>query len=257
MSVLLVLGCLNVGKNDGGKKDSPVAQVKVDRSLQEHESEKKSISQRKIAVVFFDDTINFNERDIYLAQKTIPQFSEDLFLDPDQAYASRGMGYQPQTREESEFNRFGCEVCQDDYYLMYAYFLRRQTGETKHFEERKTLISIFRLINALNEYLKNGGTYFAHQYQKLYAYAEYAVYVYSRDYDDENKYPVAKVKSFFIGELKQKVLDDEIYNFDGSIGAVEKKKRKEELLKIVDQINRLITNHFYLHEAQKFQYTKY
>lgn len=248
--VLLVWGCQNA------KVES--RNVKIDSTRkQEKKTVKDTTRQGLVPVVFYDDTINFAAQHLYLAKKTIPQFSEEFFQNPDEAYATRGMGYEPKTEEEKAFNTFGCEVCQDDYYLMYAYFLRQRNGETKHVEERKTLIALFRLINSLNGRLRGGGTYFGHQYNRIYAYAEYAVYTSNKDFDDEKKYPIAKEKGFFIGGLKQKVLDDERYNFDVAVGAVAKKERKEELLQIVDQINKLISNHFYLKRAQGFQYSNY
>lgn len=221
--------------------------------------EKPTKKTEIIPVVFIPgDTVRFEKDRLLMAKKVIPQFSEDFFQNPDEAYATRGMGYEPQTKEEKEFNSFGCEICRDDYYLMYAYFLKQRNGTSKFDADRHTLVALFRLINELNEKLRSGGTYFGHQYSRIYAYAEYAVYIHGKNgFDDEKKYPVVKEKGFFIGGLKQKVLDDELYNLDGAVGVVAKKERKEELLKIIDQIDKLIANHFYLQEAQKFQYSNY
>lgn len=248
--VLLGLGCQNAKKdNSTVRKDSVTVQQKDD-------SIKDTVGQRNIAVVFYGDTMNFTERDLYLAKKTIPQFSENFFQNPDEAYATRGMGYEPKGEEEKEFSRFACEVCQDDYYLMYTYFLSQKIDLAKYKNEGKTLISIFRLINEFNRALQSGGTYFGHQYQRIYAYATYAVYIYGKQ-PNEKSYPADKEKKFFIGGLKQKVLDDEQYNFDAAVDVVAKKKRKEELLKLVYELDQLITDHFYLEEAQEFQYSHY
>lgn len=211
-----------------------------------------------ISVVFMPgDTIKFEKDRLLMAKKVIPQFSEEFFQRPDEAYATRGMGYEPQNKEEKEFNQFSCEVCKDDYYLMYAYFLKQRNSKPNFDKERQTLIAVFRLINELNGRLQTGGTYFAHQHQRIYAYAAYAVYVYDKSYYDEKSYPITKEKSFFIGGLKQKVLDDELYNFEEAIETVAKKQRREELLKIIGQLDKLITDGFYLAEAQKFQYSNY
>lgn len=240
--VLLGLGCQNASK--------------INTAKQKPEPAKDTADQHKITVVFYDDTINFVERDLYLAKKTIPQFSAGFFHNPDEAYAMRGMGYEPKNQEEIEFNRFECELCQDSYYLMYAYFLSQKIDQAKYAKERNRLISIFRLINEFNRALQSGGTYFGHQYQRIYAYATYAVYIYGKQ-PNEKSYPADKEKKFFIGGLKQKVLDDEQYNFDAAVDAAAKKKRKEELLKLVDGLDQLITDHFYLEEAQEFQYSHY
>ncbi|MBB2147055.1 hypothetical protein GM921_16240 [Pedobacter sp. LMG 31464] len=203
-----------------------------------------------------DDTIRFSRKRLSLAYKLIPQFRDEIVESPDVAYSGRPNPSITKNTEEKDFLSFGCEVCQDDYMLMYTYFLKQRNLGKQAERNRKNFINIYRLINSIYGELQQGGTYFGHQYSRIYGYAEYSVYLrihYGKDY--EKSYSVSPQKAFFIGSLKQLINEDEKYNME--VVQNEKQSRKGSLLKKVNELNSLITDHFYLEEAQKFNYSKY
>lgn len=203
-----------------------------------------------------NDTIRFSRKRLNLANKLIPEFSDEIVQSPDDAYISRPKPLIANNDEEKDFLSFGCEVCQDDYMLMYSYFLKQKNLGNIAERHREIFISIYRLINSIYGELQQGGTFFGHQYYRIYAYAEYSVYLqihYGKDY--ENSYSVLPQKAFFIGSLKQLLDEDEKYNME--VKQSEKQSRKASLFKKLNQLNGLITNHFYLREAEKFNYSQY
>ena len=66
---------------------------------------------------------------------------------------------------------------------------------------------------------------------------------------------IKKSKKLYIDGLRQLVLDEEKYDYY-TLGE-EKIERREKLMNIINQLDTLITNYFYLKEAQKFEHTNY
>jgi hypothetical protein len=150
---------------------------------------------------------------------------------------------------------FGSEAGQDQFYIVYSYFLKQKNGANKYAEKRNNLVAIFELINEINRNLNYGGTYFSHQMDRIQGYAEYAVYSASGDYYEDKKYDVTKQKQIFSQSLKQKILDEEKVDFN-TLGA-QKLARRKVLMQMVNKLENLITNYFFLKKAQEFQYGYY
>jgi hypothetical protein len=164
---------------------------------------------------------------------------------PDQAY------YCNQDVEE-----FGSEVGQDTYYELYAYFLKQKNGIQKYAQQRKRLIDIYSNINSLFGYFQYGGTYFGHQSRRILGYTEYSVYLLPKKKEDiEKTYDISKQKDLYIKSLRQLIDDENAIDFNG-LGN-DKIHRNKDLNKIVDELDRLITENFYLRRAQEFQYEYY
>ena len=178
---------------------------------------------------------------------------------PDMSYASSGYfrNYTDSTGEEQTIN-FDSEAGRDSYYMLYAYFLRKRNGIEQLAGRRDTLIKIYRDINSIFGHLVYGGTYFGHQYLRILGYVEYDLYLYlySLKYPDTtDMYSIAKQKQFYIGLLRQKITD-EIKN-DMNITTPDKIPMQKELFEEVAQIEKLITDKFYLESAIGFQYNHY
>jgi hypothetical protein len=174
-----------------------------------------------------------------------PEFFTDLWQDPDKKYYRYG-----NTKE------FGSEVGQDSYFVLYAYFLKQKNGTTKHAFRRKKLIEIYSDINSLFAHFQYGGTYFGHQCARILGYAEYSVYLYSEHSDNiEKTYDITKQKKLYIQSLRQLLVDES--NIDHETLGKEKTERNNGLHKIIDNLERLITDNFYLRRAQEFQYGHY
>lgn len=151
---------------------------------------------------------------------------------------------------------FESQVGQDDYFILYAQILKQKNGDVNNKVMRNKLIDIYTNINSLFQRFQHGGTYFGHQYAKISGYAEYSVYLYSWSKDDIDKtYDITKQKELYIKSLRQ-LIEDEI-GIDNMIPGSEKIEQNRKLNEIVDNLNKLITDNFYLRRAQEFQYRHY
>lgn len=167
--------------------------------------------------------------------------SADYIEKPDIAYSSS--------------HNFGSEAGQDEYFVLYAYFLKSKNGEKKYQQQRQTLIKIYRGINSIYGRLARGGTYFGHQYSRILGYAEYSIYA-AKDNDYYiKKYSISKQKALYLNTLRQIITDELSADFD--FLEDEKPALKKELLKTVNELNNLITDYFYLNMAREFQYSNY
>lgn len=74
--------------------------------------------------------------------------------------------------------------------------------------------------------------------------------------DDISKtYDITKQKEFYIKSLRQLIEDESKIDFE-TLGQ-EKIARNKNLNAIVDELDKLITDNFYLRRAQEFQYGHY
>jgi hypothetical protein len=176
-----------------------------------------------------------------------PEFFETFPGDPDETYfhACKKEGFQ-----------FGSEVGQDDYFVWYAYFLKQRNGVKEFVQQRQKLIDIYSRINSLFGHLEYGGTYFGHQYRRILGYAEYSIYILPKSKEDFYKtYDSTKQKRLYIRLLRQLIEDESKIDFE-TVGQ-DKIERIKKLNTIVDELDKLITDLFYLNEAQNFHYEHY
>jgi hypothetical protein len=104
---------------------------------------------------------------------------------------------------------------QDEYYVLYAHFLKQRNGIDEFAERRKKLIAIYKNINSLFQHFEHGGTYFGHQSLRTLGYAEYSVYLYKHFEDYFSKaYGIAKQKDIYIKSLRQLIDDESSVDFE-------------------------------------------
>lgn len=153
--------------------------------------------------------------------------------------------------------RFSSEVGQDEYYVLYAYFLKQKNGDTVYSKRRKTLLLIYEKINDLFRIIQDGGTYFGHQVSRIEGYVEYDIYQHkwnkTEQYQDEKK--IAKQKALFIQSLRQIIIDADLQRND--IPKEYRIKRLKNMNRMVDDIANNISDLFYLRNAQSFLYAHY
>jgi hypothetical protein len=176
---------------------------------------------------------------------------------PDITYALRGKDAKEKQQDNDKSVYFGCELCQDNYYELYAYFLNLKYTCDDYKHQRYQLIQLYSFINYIMRRLAQGGTYFGHQEARILGYAEHSVYLYSQyKYGDYTKeYSISTQKKLYINSLKQYISDELSTNFDFLSG--DKPALKKDLYETVDRIDRLITNYYYLNMTQEFQYSHY
>jgi hypothetical protein len=191
------------------------------------------------------DTLKYTLNQLKKIMVNHSELTDSMTQNPDLTYYSR-----------SHPKDFVSEVGQDEYYMLYAYFLQQRNGIDKYEVERKRLIEIYDNINFLFQHLQYGGTYFGNQYARILAYAEFSIYLYIGIESDFSKtYSITKQKELYIQSLRQIIQDDSKIDYD-TVGK-QKIKRNEELNKTVDRIGHEITGYFYLRQAQNFQYDHY
>ena len=192
------------------------------------------------------DTLVYSNDEFNKITEQHPEFFSDCIHEPDWVYHANGKNYPS-------------EACRNQYYILYAHFLKQKNGAEKYAECRKQLIDIYLTINSLFQRLQYGGTYFGHQGKRILAYAEYAVYRY-RIWENnfEKTCDITPQKQLYIQSLRQ-LIDDEsgIDTHYIILTKSEKADRKAELNKTVSDLDKLITNIFYLRRAQEFQYYHY
>lgn len=225
-----------------------VKTVAADTALNTKKADRSKYYAREDTVVIateIGDTLRFAKADFNKIVDEHPEFFQDLTGSPDQVY------YRFVNTVD-----FSSEQGQDVYYALYAYFLKQKNGIGQYAKQRKNLIDIYSGINALFAHFQYGGNYFGHQRMRILGYAEYAVYLLPKQKNEiEKTYDIGKQKELYIKSLRQLITDESKIDFE-SIGE-EKTKRTKKLNGIVDELNHLITDNFYLRRAQEFHYGHY
>ncbi|OJZ00426.1 hypothetical protein [Sphingobacterium sp. 40-24] len=151
---------------------------------------------------------------------------------------------------------FTSEAGQDNYCMLYSYFLMQVNGEQKYTTQRKRLFQLFSKINELFALIEKGGSYFGHQHKRLLAEVEYSIYLMPKDKIGPRKtYAINKQKQLYIQGLRQLVTDETANN--GGIKPQRKLNQIKRLNAIIDDINQLIADNFALRRAQYFQSNYY
>ena len=251
-TAVLMTGLL--GCNPQPKTDSALTKNQSDKTVQ---SDSASTTQKTDNSKYYatTDTLEISTETVGTFKYGKDEFNQivdnhpELFTnyweDPDKKHSCNGGS-----------KEFGSEVGQDDYYVLYAFFLKQKNGIDKYAKQRKKLIDIYTNVNSLFQRFQYGGTYFGHQYPRILGYAEYSVYLYSEQIDNfEKTYDITKQKELYIKSLRQ-LIDDESKIDNETLGK-EKIERNKELNKTVDDLNKLITDNFYLRRTQEFHYVHY
>jgi len=243
------LGCSQKSKKEDTLKNNPFEKSKNDNSELKSEkgeySKYPSTNDTIIIILESGVTLKFGKTEFNNIIENYPELNSDYPQEPEESYCCN-----------SNKDYFESEVGKDDYFILYAYFLKQKNGIEKNEEMRKKLIDIYQNINSLFQDLYSGGTFFMHQYLRIFAYAEYSIYLNSEDKDNfENKYDITKQKELYIKLLRQ-IIEDEI-KIDGNTIGKEKIKKNEELNKIIDNLDKLITDISYLRRAQEFHFKYY
>lgn len=221
----------------------------AEESLSKKNSKSKYYTKLDTVVITTetDDTIKYSQKKFNELIDNHPEFIDDFPENPDRLYFCFGNNAE-----------FGSEVGQDYYYTLYSYFLKQRNGIDKHAEQRKKLIVIFSNINSIFGYVAYGGTYFVHQQNRIPGYAEYLIYLGSTDKEKENNkdpYDISKQKKLYMQTLRQIIEDENKIDFESP--GQNKIERIKKMNALVDQIDHLITNSYYLRSAQYFHYQYY
>lgn len=243
-TLIIATGLLSF--NSKPKKIDKTIPAELDTEIQDIDNSKFRTQEDTILITTeLDVTLKFAKDEFNKLINKHPEFFEEHPNNPDQLYFNN-----------NNKKEFESEVGQDIYYTLYAYFLKQKNGEKKYEKERKRLINIYLKINSLFQHFQYGGTYFGHQYSRILGYAEYSIYLMPKNKEDIKKvYDITRQKELYIKSLYQLIEDESKIDFN-TLGK-EKIKRTNKLNKIVDELDELITDNFYLRRAQEFQFGHY
>lgn len=240
----ITIGLLSCNNRPNQVEESTIAKTEI-KSSKVNSSKYYTEKDTVLIVTKIDDTLKFTKAEFNNIIDKHTEFFGEYPVNPDQAYFNNN------DKEE-----FGSEVGQDNYYVLYAYFLKQKNGVKKFAQQRQKLIDIYLNINSLFENFEYGGTYFGHQSSRILGYAEYSIYLLPKTNDDISKtYDVTKQKELYIKSLRQLIEDESKIDFNTS--GQEKIESAKKLNKIVDKLDKLITDNFYLRRAQEFHYGNY
>jgi hypothetical protein len=204
------------------------------------------------------DTLVYSKKDFNEIVDHFPDLYSPIPVHPDISYAQSGYFKEFTAPDSSKTHiSFGSEAGQDNYYILYAYFLKKQNQGAEAATRRETLIAIYQDLNSIFGYLQHGGTFFGHQYNRINGYAEYGVYQYLQYKDLYSALPdITKQKNLYIASLKQ-VVTDHIHTDNEIPDQRSKETNKAAISRHIDHLDKLITDNFYLKKAQEFQYSCY
>lgn len=242
--ILTTLSCTNQPKKTENK---PIKNT-TENVVKKQETENSKYYTKKDTILIgteTGDTLKYAKEDFNNIVDKHPELFKEYPSNPDQLYFNN-----------NDRDEFDSEVGQDSYYVLYAYFLKQRNGINKYAQQRKKLIDIYTNINSLFEYFQYGGTYFGHQKVRISGYAEYSIYLLPKEKNDvEKTYDITKQKKLYISSLRQLIEDESKIDFN-TLGK-EKLRRNKQLNEVVDKLELLITDNFYLRRAQEFHYGHY
>lgn len=232
--------------NNQHKQVESIAINNTDKLISKVDNSKYYTQQDSVLIsTEIGDTLKYSKSDFNSIVEKHTEFFKNYPENPDLTY------FNGNDKEE-----FASEVGQDNYYVLYAYFLKQRNGVKEFSQQRRKLIEIYSNINSLFEYFEYGGTYFGHQRSRILGYAEYSIYLLPKTKEDITKtYDITNQKKLYISSLRQLIEDESKIDFE-TLGK-KKIERIKKLNAIVDELSKLITDNFYLRRAQEFQYLHY
>lgn len=244
LAVLFLFSCKEKKGSSNGHKTI------VEKSVRKTEID--SVSDKKEIVILSEDDyeVSYPVSDLKALKKFfLLKSNKNEFLSPDLVYENF-IKYKPKENEVDYSSDFASEAGQDDFFILYSYFLKEINGKDKFASLRDTISLLYNTINSLNSQLNYGGTMYGHKTSRIYGYTEYSIYKFRKNKNQYNDFK--NKKTAFIKNLKKFILNEEKNN-DITTGEENIEMRKYELMKIVSKIESLITNKFLLNEAKNFQ----
>jgi len=241
------LGC-NSGVLEPEKASYENTDKRIDKSRLYYQGDSLTIVSGNNDTLIYS-TVDFNE-----IVDNFPTLYEENPKHPDLSYAESGYFKDIVTNKGTQKHiSFASELGQDEYFILYAYFLKKKNSGEQLDSQRNRLLSIYQNINTIYALLSNGGTFFGHQASRIPAYVEFALNQYKRDHNYYDKVDsVEKQKRLYLLLFRQTLYDEnEAYH---ELQDESKLQRYENHLEILDS---LITDNFYLKKAKEFQYSNY
>lgn len=219
--MFIAFGCLN-------KSNTKVAELLNTKESRKTDFDTVYISKDPLVKLYYlKDEYNeiVMERDEF--------FSND-FKGPDLTYEN----YLKANNDNKFVSQFGA----DAYYQYYAYFLKKKYNSKAYNTEWSKLVELYHSINRAYSIMAKGGSSFAHNIPRIYAYVEWDIYNHFvlNNTDENNASDFQTEKNLYI-DSNTKIL--ELNEF----------KNNETLKFLFDSIHQKIENQFELKHVIQFQ----
>lgn len=162
------------------------------------------------------------------------EFFSDDFKDPDLTYEN----YLKTNNDDRFVSQFGA----DAYYQCYAYFLKKKYNSAAYKAKRNKLVELYHSINRAYSIMVKGGSSFAHNIPRVYAYVEWDIYNHFvlNTSDENNKSDFQTEKNLYT-HSNTKILE------------LDEFKNNETLKSLFYSIHQKIENPFELKHVMEFQ----
>ena len=219
--MFIVFGCLNKSNTKGAELLNAKESRKTDLDT-------VYISKDPLVELFYlKDEYNeiVMERD---------EFFSDDFKDPDLTYKNYING--------NTDNKFVSQFGADSYYQCYAYFLKKRYNSKAYDDLRSKLAELYHSVNKAFSIMAKGGSSFAHNIPRIYAYVEWDIYNhYVLNTFDENNSSNFQAEKELYTVSNTKILE------------LDEFKNNETLKLLFDSIRQKIENQFELIHVIQFQ----
>lgn len=144
-----------------------------------------------------------------------------------------------------------CFADEDHFHIQYYYLMRKRNGEGFWTEPREKLQTMFMLLNDLSLCEGIGGNYHGHEIAHILADTEFDIYLLKNSQGLlHDSYDMSKQIHLYIECLRQWVRDENGLQLEYK--GAEKVNREKEFQIIVDKLESVITNGYYLDQAREY-----
>lgn len=219
--LLFVVGCLN-------KPDSEKPELLNTKEGRKTELDTVYISKDPLVKLYYLKS-EYNE---IVMQRD--EFFSDIFKNPDLTYENY--------LKTNYDNRFISQFGADSYYQCYAYFLKKRYNSKAYDDLRSKLADLYHSVNKAYSIMAKGGSSFAHNIPRIYAYVEWDIYNhYVLNTFDENNSSNFQAEKELYTVSNTKILE------------LDEFKNNETLKLLFDSIRQKIENQFELIHVIQFQ----
>ena len=249
----LILGCNPAPKHGSGPGDPTLieadsATIKYNQSLH--------IADDSITIIGNTyDTLRYDRKTFNEIIDHFPTLPRNPPLRPDIAWSLSGTFKTfTDVNGESKTISFSDEVEQDEFYMLYAYFVSKQYPCANSGKLKTTLEKAYRVLRNVYLSIEGFGTYFTHQYRRIAGYAAFDAYWAKCPPEPGEEPGFQKQKELFLRTLRAELVDLIRY---GQYFGTEIPVKTKEVLDDLQELDLLITDYFILRRVQAYRYSYY
>ena len=195
------------------------------------------------------DTIKFNENFINQLRKEFPEIEEVSKLLPPYKVYKLCSNKIKTNKQKQLWSYFENHEGENNFLFVYAYLFKKKNFNPDYTIIRQDLIELLQLKNKFNSIMYPAEKYHKRKSIRIYADVEYEIQFLIKENININTIPIEYNKKQYLNDLKSLV--DEV--------GADKRNRipdvatwKQELLDLIEELEPLLTNHYYLKRCVEF-----